>query len=118
MLFAHGSRDERWKKPFVELESRLAGKSGSTIVRAGFLQDCEPSLYDIVSIMAKAGCREIVIAPVFLAIGAHAAKDFPVMAKKLKEDHPEIEFEWTDVLGQWEETLNALSDVIAKKLLG
>jgi len=118
VLFAHGSRDERWKKPFIELEKRLSKKNGNTMVRAGFLQDCTPSLYDVVNDMAGAGCRNIVVAPVFLAIGAHAGKDFPVMAKKLEEDYPEVDFEWTEVIGQWEETLNALSEVIAKRLLG
>lgn len=117
VLFAHGSRDARWKKPFVELERRLVGKSGDIIVRAGFLQDCEPSLYDAVSAMVDDGCQEIVVAPMFLAIGAHAARDFPVMSKKLEEDYPTVNFEWTEVIGQWDETLTALSEVIAKRLL-
>ncbi|VAX24371.1 hypothetical protein MNBD_NITROSPINAE04-447 [hydrothermal vent metagenome] len=116
-LFAHGSRDPRWKAPFVELEKRLSDRAPCDLtVKTAFLQDCEPNLFDVIGAMAKDGCAKITIVPMFLAVGAHAAKDFPEIAQKLRNSYADISFEWTEVIGQWDETQNALASVLADKL--
>lgn len=86
------------------------------VVRPAFLKDLEPGLFDVVGEMEAEGVEAITVVPVFLAVGAHSARDFPEMEKKLRERHPEIEFEWTQVMGQWDETMRALAQVIAEKI--
>lgn len=88
------------------------------VARSAFLKDLEPGLFEVVAEMAEGGISKITVVPVFLAVGAHSARDFPEMERRLKERHPEIEFEWTQVMGQWDETMRALADVIAEKLRG
>ncbi len=115
-LLAHGSRDDRWKKPFILLENKLRKSMRQVITKVAYLQDSEPDIWAVVDDMAQAGVDQIVIAPMFLAVGAHSRKDFPIIAKELKEKYSDISFEWTEVIGEWEETLDALGKVISDKL--
>lgn len=112
VLFAHGSRDPKWAKPFIRLESRLVGAIPGAIVKVAFLQDCTPRLHDVAGDMARAGVSLITVIPMFLSVGAHSSGDFPVMVAKLNKAYPEILFEWTAVLGHWEKMEDAICKVI------
>ena len=116
VLFAHGSREAMWKKPFLEMEKALSSSVDGMIVQAAFLKECEPSIDDVIGAMAASGVGKITVVPMFLAVGAHSLRDFPEIARRMKEKHADIDFEWTDVIGQWEETINALARVMADRL--
>lgn len=112
ILFAHGSLDKNWGQVITDLQNRVSGKLGNVTVKVAFLQDSDPTIFEIVEELVITGCERISITPIFLAKGAHAAKDFPKIEKKLKKDYPETTFEWTDVIGQWEETLDAFAGAL------
>lgn len=116
ILFAHGSADPRWKEPFMRLEKILSGASPGAVVRAAFLKECEPCLDDVVGDMTSAGVKKITIVPMFLAVGAHSAKDFPEISRRLEETYGGVSFEWTEVIGEWEETTRALAEVMVRRL--
>ena len=88
-----------------------------TAVRAAFLKDCTPDIDNAVSDMVEAGVNHITIIPLFLAIGAHSRNDFPTIAKTIEEKWPDINFEWTEVIGEWEEMQAALAQVIKSRFL-
>jgi sirohydrochlorin ferrochelatase len=46
ILFAHGSRDPRWRKPFEKLPSSVAAELGSKCVRLAYLEMFRPTLFD------------------------------------------------------------------------
>jgi len=116
ILFAHGSRDPRWKEPFEKLESRLSRHSPGVMVRAAYLQDSVPDIYQAASEMTDNGVSQITVIPMFLAVGAHSANDFPKIETRLKEAHPTVHFKWTSVLGEWDETQEALVSLMAEKI--
>ncbi len=116
VLFAHGSSDPNWTRSITALERRVNGALKDVMVKAAFLQDCSPSIFDVVGEMASAGCARITIIPMFLAAGSHSTRDFPRIRAKLVKVHPEVGFEWTEVIGQWEETLEALANALISRL--
>ncbi|VAX19886.1 hypothetical protein MNBD_NITROSPINAE02-759 [hydrothermal vent metagenome] len=119
VLFAHGSDDPGWKIPFINIERRLAEKLGdNTLVRTAFLRQCEPDIFTVADEMNSGHCQNITIAPVFLAAGNHVMKDFPAIAKSLEEKYPNINFEWTDAIGQWPEAQEALAMALMEKVTG
>lgn len=94
------------------MASRLPG----ALVKAAFLQDCEPKIHDVVDSMAAKGLNRITVIPMFLAVGAHSANDFPKIAERLRAAHPGVEIEWTEVIGQWEEAQDALAETMTAQL--
>jgi sirohydrochlorin cobaltochelatase len=116
ILFAHGSRDPQWKEPFIALERRIGAALPGVTVKAAYLEGCRPNIHDVADAMAADGIATITVTPMFLAVGAHSRNDFPNIAAKLAAAHPGVVFTWTDVLGEWDETLTALSTVVAGKL--
>lgn len=115
-LFAHGSSDPRWKTPFDKLAKKVAARMKKNIVvKTAFLNGCEPDIFQTVDEMVLTGLDQITIIPVFFAFGSHAEKDFPKLDQKLRQKYPEVAFEWTKAIGQWEEAIEALSRVIANR---
>jgi len=116
VLFAHGSPDPGWAEPAREIERRVGRALDHAVIRAAFLRDTQPDIFQAVEEMAGAGCVRIVIAPMFLAAGAHSVKDFPDIGRRLAQRHPGVRFEWTEVIGKWDEVLDALSAALIKRL--
>ncbi len=116
ILFAHGSRDPRWREPFVDLEKRVGAKLPQTAVRAAYLEGCEPTLDAVVDQMATNGVRIVTVTPMFLAVGTHSRDDFPKIARRLSETHPGITIRWTEVLGEWDEVREAMAAGVAKRV--
>jgi sirohydrochlorin cobaltochelatase len=115
ILLAHGSRDARWREPFDSLAHKLEDRLAGVAVRVAFLKDVEPDIYMAVDGLARSGVTQIMVVPVFLAIGGHAANDFPVMAKRLCAAHAGVKFRWTQVAGSWDEVITAMADAICAK---
>ena len=115
ILLAHGSRESKWREPFDSLAEKIAQRLPDVVVRVSFLKDLEPDIYTAVDDLKRSGVTRITVAPVFLAVGGHSAKDFPVMAGRLCAAHPDVQFIWTKVIGSWEEVIEAMADAIAAK---
>jgi sirohydrochlorin cobaltochelatase len=118
ILLAHGSRDPRWRDPFERLAAKIKAKSPETAVSPAFLKDSEPDIYTVAEEMARTGVTDVTVVPVFLAMGGHSANDFPVMAKRVSAEQPGVTFKWIDVIGSWDEVVEALATAIAGRALG
>lgn len=115
VLLAHGSRDAKWREPFDSLSEKIAKRLPTALVRASFLKELEPDIYTAVDDLARAGVTRITVVPVFLAVGGHSANDFPSMANRLCVEHPGVKFRWTEVIGLWEEVIEAMAGAICAK---
>ncbi len=115
ILLAHGSRESKWREPFDSLAEKIAQRLPDVPVRASFLKDLEPDIYRAADDLTRSGVTRITVVPVFLAVGGHSAKDFPVMAGRLSAAHPDVKFKWADVIGSWEEVIEAMAGAIAAK---
>ena len=56
------------------------------------------------------------VVPMFIAPGGHVAKDFPMLAQQLASGWPDVEFEWAEVVGGWEEVAWAVGQGIGARL--
>lgn len=115
ILLAHGSRETRWREPFDSLAEKIAKRLPDVAVRVSFLKDLAPDIYAAADDLERSGVTRITVAPVFLAVGGHSARDFPVMAGRLSAKHPGVEFKWANVIGSWEEVIEALAGAIANR---
>lgn len=117
VLFAHGARDPAWAKPLEGLQQLLVNDLGANWeVRLAFLELMQPSLPDSITNLTQLGCNTIHIVPVFFGQGGHMKKDFPVILQKLQEDHPHVQIQATEAVGQWAELWQALATGVANRL--
>lgn len=84
ILLAHGSRDTRWKEPFVKIKNEIQKEHFFQQVELAFFELDSPLLEDVVTKFEKQGYREIKIEPLLLASGFHIQKDLPGRLKKLR----------------------------------
>jgi sirohydrochlorin cobaltochelatase len=127
ILFAHGSRDPLWRKPIESVALQLLQRQPALPVRCAYLELCEPSLPDAVQQILNAidfiaktsiNIREnplnsikIRIIPMFLGMGKHAREDLPLMAKQLRLDHPQVQFEVAATVGEDARLTALLADI-------
>lgn len=100
VLFAHGSRDPRWRAPFERLAGDLREEADPGDVRLAYLEFVEPSLEEAVRTAVSEGARAIRILPLFLASGVHVREDLPAEVARLRRAHPGVEIELAAPLGE------------------
>lgn len=81
ILFAHGSRNPAWRKPFDKLLKEVAKQSGVPAVLA-FGEFMSPTLSDAAQQLAMEGVTHAVVVPLFLGGGAHVRGDTPRLARE------------------------------------
>ena len=108
LLFAHGARDARWAEPFLRLQDKVA-QTHSGPVRLCFLELMSPSLAEAATTMIEAGCKKLVVLPIFFGRGGHIRRDLPALLDELRLQHPNITIECADAAGENEGVLNALA---------
>lgn len=92
ILLAHGSKDIKWKKPFVSIKDELQREGLFTKVDLAFFELDTPLLEDVVDEYQKKGLKKIKIEPLLLASGYHIQKDLPNRLKKLKLQFNNLDF--------------------------
>ena len=110
VLFAHGSRDPRWARPFESLAARLSKKF---LVRLAYLEIMKPSLGEAVSALAAAGARSVRVVPLFLGPGGHVKDDLPRLVAAVRRAHPELELVLEKPIGEQQKVLAAIAAAIA-----
>lgn len=83
ILFAHGSRNPTWRKPFDRLlkSIRRRGERHAVLAFGEFMQ---PSLTEVAQTLAAAGVKKAVIVPLFLGGGLHVRGDLPRLAAEAR----------------------------------
>ena len=81
VLIGHGSKLPYGKEVMEEFGRRIEMRGIFKAVRVAFMQLNSPSIEETLRELAKAGMKNIVALPVFLADGAHTTEDIP---EKLK----------------------------------
>jgi sirohydrochlorin cobaltochelatase len=81
ILFAHGSRNAAWRKPFARLLRQVRREGGKPAVLA-FGEFMTPTMRDAAQELAAAGVTHAVVVPLFLGGGAHVRGDTPRLARE------------------------------------
>jgi sirohydrochlorin cobaltochelatase len=101
LLFAHGSRDPRWRAPFERLEASLRGALGDECVRRlAYMEFVGPTLLDAAADAERDGKRVLRVLPLFLSAGAHVATDIPAQAAEVRRQFPNLTVEVLAPIGE------------------
>lgn len=110
MLFAHGSRDPEWARPFERIASILAKDSP---VRVAYLELMRPTLPEAVASLAAAGAESIRVVPVFLGQGGHVKEDLPRLISEAGRTHPGVRLILEKPIGEQSKVIAAIAAAIA-----
>lgn len=100
ILFAHGSRDPRWREPFDAVLAQAKKQAGAQgRVELAFLELMSPSLGDVLDGLIAEGQRHIRIAPLFFAAGQHLRVDLPELVAEAQARHPGLQVEILPPMG-------------------
>jgi len=77
LAIGHGSKLPFNKKVVTQIADYIAQKHSDVIVRAGFMENSEPTLEEAIEGFSGTGVTKVAAVPVFLASGVHITKDIP-----------------------------------------
>jgi sirohydrochlorin cobaltochelatase len=114
LLFAHGSREAGWAKPFESIARQLAGRF---LVELAYLEIMKPTLEEAVASLASKGAQRVRIVPLFLGAGGHVREDLPKLAQAARERHAGIEIVLERTIGERAEVTDAIAAVLRRELV-
>jgi sirohydrochlorin cobaltochelatase len=114
VLFAHGSRDREWARPFEQLAATLSRQTDAR-VRLAYLELMQPSLGEAIAALVAEGAKSIRVVPIFLAQGGHIKQDLPKLAAAARGRHPGVEIAVDAPIGEQTPVIEAIAAAIAKK---
>jgi sirohydrochlorin cobaltochelatase len=114
VLFAHGSRDREWSRPFEQLAATLSRRTDAA-VRLAYLELMPPSLGDAIAELVADGAKSVRVVPVFLGPGDHTKQDLPSLAAAARQRHPGVEITLEPPIGEQPTVIEAIAAAIAKK---
>ena len=112
VLFAHGSRDREWARPFEQLAAQLSAKVTGPVVLA-YLELMRPPLDEAISMLANKGATSIRVVPVFLGQGAHVKEDLPRLVERARKSHPQVAITLEPPIGEQPALIDAIAAAIA-----
>ena len=114
VLFAHGSRDREWARPFEALAATLSRQTDA-VVRLAYLELMQPPLDEAIRALVAEGAQSIRIVPVFLGPGGHTRQDLPKLAASARARHPGVEISVEPPIGEQASVIEAIAAAIAAK---
>ena len=110
ILFAHGARSAAWAAPFERLRDLVQARQPDVKVALAFLELMTPRLPELVPELVRSGVAHVTVVPVFLGQGGHVLRDLPLIIDQLRVDHPGVEIQVAEAVGENAAVLNAISD--------
>lgn len=108
ILFAHGSRNPAWRKPFERLLKNIV-KRGECQAVLAFGEFMSPGLVKAAQTLAAADVKKAVIVPLLLGGGLHVRGDLPRLAAQARAASG-IKLRVARAIGEDAAVLNAIAD--------
>ena len=108
ILFAHGSRDAQWAAPFRAVQKKISMARPGLAIELAFLEIMQPSLPEAIDRLVAGGHERLVIAPLFMAQGAHLKRDLGELLTSARARHPHIEVVLLPAAGEADAVLDAI----------
>lgn len=100
VIVDHGSRHEPANQVVAELARLLQVRVGERAhVRFAHMELSVPSLSQAIDECVEGGASEVVVQPLFLVPGRHAAHDIPALVADARLRHAGVTFRLGDVIG-------------------
>ena len=111
ILFAHGSRNPAWRKPFDRLLRAVSKRDECQAILA-FGEFMSPGLPEAVQTLAMKGVKKAVIVPLFLGGGLHVRGDLPRLAAQARAASG-VRLRVAQAIGEDKGVLDAIADYSA-----
>ena len=111
VLFAHGSRDARWREPVEAVARRMTARQPDVPVACAYLELVEPDLPTAAERLIADGARTLRVVPLFLGMGKHVREDLPELIEALRAAHPAVVFTLAPAVGETTEVIDLLADI-------
>lgn len=115
VLFAHGSRDPDWAKPFEAIREAIRRQRPECPIEIAYLEQMSPPLEDAIARVIAEGASSVTVFPLFMAQGAHIKRDLPRMVEEIRAGHPHMPISLEDALGEVPEIVEALAGWIVRR---
>jgi sirohydrochlorin cobaltochelatase len=112
VLFAHGSRDPEWSRPFEQIALSLKKQLPAVAVAMAFLEH-GASLDEAVAALAAKGALSIRIVPVFLGQGGHVKEDLPRLVAGAQRAFAGVNLALEKAIGEEPKIIEAIASAIA-----
>ena len=112
ILFAHGSRDPDWARPFKQLADTLRTKVDGPVAVA-YLELMSPTLEEAI---ASLGATDIRVVPVFLGQGGHVKDDLPKLVAAAQKKHAGVTIRLEPAIGEQTAVIEAIAAAVAASL--
>ena len=90
ILFAHGSRDPKWAKPFKAIQHLIRAQVPDALVELAFLELMQPGIQECLSSLVNQGVKRVSVVPIFLAAGRHLREDLPALIAPIQQQFPDL----------------------------
>jgi sirohydrochlorin cobaltochelatase len=110
VLFAHGSRDPEWSRPFERIAASLALKLPAVSVGLAYLEN-GPSLDETVAALVAKGVASIRVVPLFLGPGGHVKEDLPRLVAE--SARPGVTLALENPIGEQPQVIEAIASAIS-----
>ena len=114
VLFAHGSRDARWREPVEAVARRIGQLEPGVLVRCAYLEAATPDLATALAELASQGAVKVEVLPIFLGVGKHLREDLPRLMAELQQAHPGLQLRLRQAVGEAPELIDALARLALK----
>lgn len=112
VLFAHGSRERDWARPFQQLADTLRKKVDGPVTVA-YLEQMSPTLEEAIAGFARDAVKSIRVVPVFLGQGGHVKADLPKLVAAAQEKHG-VSVSLEPAIGERSSVIDAIAAAIAR----
>jgi sirohydrochlorin cobaltochelatase len=113
VLFAHGSTDPQWSRPFEQIALSLKRQLPAVAVAIAFLEH-GTSLDEAVAALAAKGAVSIRVVPVFLGQGRHVSEDLPRLVADARRAFAGVSLALEQTIGEQQKIIEAIAGVIAQ----
>ena len=109
VLFAHGSRDPEWARPFEAIRARIGASRPEYPIELAYLEMMRPTLEEAIASLVERGAPAITVFPLFMAQGGHLKHDLPRILDAIRASHPRVPIALEPAIGDVPEILEAIA---------
>jgi sirohydrochlorin ferrochelatase len=100
VIVDHGSRRAAANAVVADVARLVQVRAGErAMVRFAHMEISEPALGAVIDECVSAGARRVIVQPLFLAPGKHAARDIPELVADARRRHTGVQIELGRVIG-------------------
>jgi sirohydrochlorin cobaltochelatase len=115
VLFAHGSRDPGWARPFEAIRERVRRSRPECPIELAYLEHTGPTLEEAVATLVREGASSIIVFPLFMAQGGHFRQDLPRILEAIRSGHPHVPVALEASLGDAPEITEAIAGWVVSR---